>query len=108
MSINTKTNDILNELNRLNEAKNNGVLSPSEFSFLIKDVEALHANSVRQGKVTSEEFSSDVEVYYAGLDKIFKGYTGLDVVSSLAREDREIFATMQVEKTGRVRSFGIR
>lgn len=106
MSINTKTNDILSQLNRLHEAKNNGVLISSEFSVLLKNVEELHANAVKKGIVSKSDFGEDVEIYYNGLDKIFPNHTGLDVVASLAKEDKEVLISNPMESIGR--SFGAR
>lgn len=52
------SNVILDSLNRMNDAKLSGAMSPDEFSKIIVLVGNLFANKIKQGKVESDQVDS--------------------------------------------------
>lgn len=92
------SNVILESLNRMPDAKQNGVLGPYELSDIIVLEGDLFANKIRQGKVSVDEqesaeafvigFNSDkyFEYHHKGMNRAGKAFLEGDF---FAREDHE-------------------
>ena len=83
-----RTSDVvLNSLNRLYEAKLNGVLDKDEFSKIIVLTGNMFANKIKQGKITNDEIDQ-VESYIIGLDKHYfsNAHDDLDKASKIFLE----------------------